>query len=262
MSPDHIHSVPPHAKRAFCASRADLCHAAQKWLAGFGVDCGSIGDVGIEKGKLVEFVVVLEGKCQVPAQSPIHSEPRGNLGIVLEIGSQIAVAEPRVAGKLPVSGVRITQQKASKSIPGVRAGRSPKGACSFIGVCCRFRIKAEVPRALLAFIIPLPAFPYVDTKVYGVAAMLPQPVIQDGKPILMIDRVLPAAGTPTEWFPRTTPKINARQERSDIGTRLGSVKGTAGWRRGGLVKVVVLVDPKHTGGHHQSRRNRVGIRGL
>jgi len=76
--------------------------------------------------------------------------------------------------------------------------------------------------------------------------MLLQLVVHDGDAIFVIDRVLPSICTEAQRLLWPPAKVNARQERSAIGTCLRGVKSTAGRRRRGLVEVIVLMDKEHT----------------
>src|SRR5579859_4938312 len=74
-----------------------LRHGTEKWLAGKWVDLGRVNRLWIEECELVGVEIVLEGKCQIPANSQVHLKIGSQLNVILEIRSNVSVAQVGVA---------------------------------------------------------------------------------------------------------------------------------------------------------------------
>src|ERR1700719_363750 len=114
MVPVHGLLAPPGTP---CA-RAQLRHGTEKRLAGFWVDLSGVYRIGIEECELVGVKIVFERKCQVPANPKVHLKIGSQLNVILEIRSNVGVAQVGIASTAPCANSCIAEEEAGKAISG------------------------------------------------------------------------------------------------------------------------------------------------
>src|SRR6516225_1081601 len=113
--------VPVHgllAPAGTSVARSQLRHGAEERLVGFRVDLSGVNRIGIEECELVAVKIVLERKCQVPANPPVHLKIGSQLNVVLEIRSNIGVAQVGIACTASCTHRCIAEEEARKAISG------------------------------------------------------------------------------------------------------------------------------------------------
>src|SRR6266849_3411785 len=167
MVPVHVLVAPATAPGA----GPQLRHSTQKRLAGFGVDLSGIDRIRIEECELVRVEIVLEGKCKIPADAPVHLEPRPYLHIILEIRSHISVSQIGVARTTPGSYGSVAEQEAREAVSSICSGCSFSGVRRYVGgkhnQSCGSRLAAGATR----FEVILVRLPNIDADIHGVSAL-------------------------------------------------------------------------------------------
>src|ERR1700732_1291300 len=85
-------------------------------LVGFWADLSRVNRIGIQERDLVGVKIVLEKKGQVPANAPVHLKIRSKLNVILEIWSNVGVAQVGVACTASCAPRGIAEQEARKAI--------------------------------------------------------------------------------------------------------------------------------------------------
>src|SRR5437868_14444685 len=103
-------------------ARSQLRHGTEKRLAVKWVDLGRVNRVWIEECELVGVEIVLERKCQVPANSQVHLKTGSQLNVILEIRSNVGVAQVGIACTASCAHRGIAEQEGRKAISARGAG--------------------------------------------------------------------------------------------------------------------------------------------
>lgn len=125
-----------------------------------------IGHGRIEKEDVV--VVFRERPREVPPKPNIDGQAGGDFYVILDIRSNVEIAETIFDGELALGGVRVTQEITGKGTPG-RADVGRIGGSA--------RVKSKAAATLLAFLVILIGTTNFPTNIEAVAAASPKPVV-------------------------------------------------------------------------------------
>src|SRR6185503_11251632 len=130
-----------------------------------------------------QVMLFSEGHLDIPANTKIHCQFRSQLDVILNVRSEIPVAQPFFLGVRAVRIIRKTQQETGKRAAVVRE----------VGVACivnRGLLLAEVELTALGlfFVVVLIRAAKLATDVEGMASLGPQPVVHQRYAQLAVDR--------------------------------------------------------------------------
>src|SRR5215469_4430528 len=222
-----VHGLPTPAGTSL--AHPQLRHGTEKRLAGKWVDLSGVGRIGIEECELVGREIVLERKCQVPANPPAHLKIGSQLNVVLEIWSNVGVAQVGIACTTSCAHSCIAEEEARKAISG-------SGASGITGLCRYVGREGDDSRATrlapgsATFEIILVGRPNVHTRIHGVPARYVEQVTQVRVPFFVIDgrrqavsgsptvlkRLPPAAAKTNAWKNIGLPRETRRQSPSEL----------------------------------------------
>src|SRR5579864_2031895 len=168
-------------------ARSQLRHGAEKRLASFRADLSGIRRIGIEVGELVGVKIVLKRKCQVPANPPIHLKLGFQLNVILEIWSNVCVAQVGIACTASSARGGIAEEEARKTISASGAGDGFLGVCRYVGREIDDSRATRLAPGPATFEIILVRRSNVHTSVHGVPSLYVEQVTQVREPFFVIN---------------------------------------------------------------------------
>ena len=172
--------------------------------------------------------IVLERKCQVPANPPVHLKIGSQLNVILEIRSNVGVAQVGVACTASCAHSGIAEEEARKAISGSGAGVVSPGLCRYVGREVDDSRATRLAPGPATFEIILVRGSNVHTGVHGVPALYVEHVTQVREPFFVINgrrqavsgskglRLPPPAAKTNAWKHIGLPRQTRRQSPSEL----------------------------------------------